>query len=145
MKSGKLCDRGRQWSRRQERGQRDAKSADRIERKRVEFIQSCFCTAQHFGDAGIKYPAFAGLAPSRIGEIVSDLEAYLGTTLLYRTTRKISMTNTFLLTAAAIATATSFGTAVVAQNATLDLKFAGALEFSDTGTLFVGDNYSGTI
>jgi hypothetical protein len=55
------------------------------------------------------------------------------------------MTNTFLLTAAAIATATSFGTAVVAQNATLDLKFAGALEFSDTGTLFVGDNYSGTI
>jgi hypothetical protein len=44
-----------------------------------------------------------------------------------------------------MATATSFGTAVVVQNATLDLKLAGALEFSDTGTLFVGDNYSGTI
>lgn len=28
---------------------------------------------------------------------------------------------------------------------TLDLSFAGALEFSDTGTLFVGDNYNGAI
>ena len=55
------------------------------------------------------------------------------------------MTNTFLMTAAAIATAASFGTAAVAQDATLDLKFAGALEFSDIGTLFVGDNYSGAI
>lgn len=34
-----------------------------------------------------------GLAPSRISEIVSELEAYLGTTLLYRTTRKVSLTN----------------------------------------------------
>lgn len=34
-----------------------------------------------------------GLAPSRISETVSELEAYLGTTLLYRTTRKISLTN----------------------------------------------------
>ncbi len=34
-----------------------------------------------------------GLAPSRISEIVSDLEVYLGTTLLYRTTRKVSLTN----------------------------------------------------
>lgn len=33
------------------------------------------------------------LAPSRISEIVSELEAYLGTTLLYRTTRKITLTN----------------------------------------------------
>lgn len=32
-----------------------------------------------------------------------------------------------------------------AQAAQLDLKFAGALEFSDTGTLFVGDNYNGAI
>lgn len=32
-----------------------------------------------------------------------------------------------------------------AQDAPLDLKFAGALEFSDTGTLFVGDNYNGAI
>lgn len=34
-----------------------------------------------------------GLSPSRISEIVTELENYLGTTLLYRTTRKISLTN----------------------------------------------------
>ena len=34
-----------------------------------------------------------GLAPSRISETVSDLESYLGVTLLYRTTRKIALTN----------------------------------------------------
>lgn len=34
-----------------------------------------------------------GLAPSRISETVSELETYLGTTLLYRTTRKITLTN----------------------------------------------------
>ena len=32
-----------------------------------------------------------------------------------------------------------------ADDAALDLKFAGALEFSDDGTLFVGDNYNGAI
>lgn len=34
-----------------------------------------------------------GLAPSRVSETVSDLESHLGVTLLYRTTRKISLTN----------------------------------------------------
>ena len=34
-----------------------------------------------------------GLAPSRVSETVSDLESYLGVTLLYRTTRKIALTN----------------------------------------------------
>lgn len=34
-----------------------------------------------------------GLAPSRISQTVSDLEDYLGVTLLYRTTRKITLTN----------------------------------------------------
>ncbi|MGB7206950.1 MAG: LysR family transcriptional regulator [Anderseniella sp.] len=34
-----------------------------------------------------------GLAPSRISETVSELEEYLGVTLLYRTTRKITLTN----------------------------------------------------
>ena len=34
-----------------------------------------------------------GLAPSRISETVSELEATLGVTLLYRTTRKIALTN----------------------------------------------------
>jgi hypothetical protein len=32
-----------------------------------------------------------------------------------------------------------------AEDKSLDLKFAGALEFSDKGTLFVGDNYNGAI
>lgn len=34
-----------------------------------------------------------GLAPSRVSETVSELEAFLGVTLLYRTTRKIALTN----------------------------------------------------
>ena len=34
-----------------------------------------------------------GLAPSRISEIVSDLENDLGVTLLYRSTRRLSLTN----------------------------------------------------
>ena len=34
-----------------------------------------------------------GLAPSRVSETVSDLENFLGVTLLYRTTRKIALTN----------------------------------------------------
>ena len=34
-----------------------------------------------------------GLSPSRVSETVSDLEDYLGTTLLHRTTRKIALTN----------------------------------------------------
>ena len=34
-----------------------------------------------------------GLAPSRISQTVSDLESFLGVTLLYRTTRKIALTN----------------------------------------------------
>ncbi len=34
-----------------------------------------------------------GLAPSRISETVSELETYLGTSLLYRTTRKITLTS----------------------------------------------------
>ncbi|CUH88876.1 D-malate degradation protein R [Phaeobacter sp. CECT 5382] len=34
-----------------------------------------------------------GLAPSRVSETLSELEAFLGVTLLYRTTRKIALTN----------------------------------------------------
>lgn len=34
-----------------------------------------------------------GLSPSRVSETVSDLEAFLGVTLLHRTTRKIGLTN----------------------------------------------------
>lgn len=46
---------------------------------------------------------------------------------------------------ASLALATGLSTAAMAQDAQLDLKFAGALEFTDTGTLFVGDNYNGAI
>lgn len=34
-----------------------------------------------------------GVAPSRVSQTVSDLEAYLGVTLLHRTTRKIALTS----------------------------------------------------
>ena len=34
-----------------------------------------------------------GLAPSRVSEVVSELEKHLGVTLLYRSTRKISLTS----------------------------------------------------
>ncbi len=46
---------------------------------------------------------------------------------------------------ASLLCATAFATATFAQGNPLDLKFAGALEFSDAGTLFVGDNYNGAI
>ncbi len=34
-----------------------------------------------------------GLAPSRVSQTISDLEAFLGVTLLYRTTRRLALTN----------------------------------------------------
>jgi len=40
---------------------------------------------------------------------------------------------------------TLVSTTLSAQSMKLDLKFAGALEFSDQGTLFVGDNVNGAI
>lgn len=43
-----------------------------------------------------------------------------------------------------LAAALTLGTTAVAEG-TLDLKFAGALEFASDGTLFVGDNYNGAI
>jgi hypothetical protein len=48
-------------------------------------------------------------------------------------------------TLTSLVVATSMATAAFVQDAQLDLKFAGALEFADTGTLFVGDNYNGAI
>ena len=41
--------------------------------------------------------------------------------------------------------ATSITTTTTTQAAESDMKFAGALEFSNSGTLFVGDNYNGAI
>lgn len=48
-------------------------------------------------------------------------------------------------TLASLTLASALATAGMAQETSLDLKFAGALEFSDTGILFVGDNYNGAI
>lgn len=53
----------------------------------------------------------------------------------------MSNTTRFAVT---LASALTIGTGAVA-NETLDIKFAGALEFADNGTLFVGDNYNGAI
>ncbi len=55
------------------------------------------------------------------------------------------MVTKYLKTAAVIALVASFSNNAAAQDAALDLQFAGALEFSDTGTLFVGDNYAGAV
>lgn len=41
--------------------------------------------------------------------------------------------------------AMSLAGAALAETDKMDIRFAGALEFSDTGTLFVGDNYEGAI
>lgn len=46
---------------------------------------------------------------------------------------------------AALLAVTGLADIATAQDVLLDLKFAGALEFSDDGTLFVGDNYQGAI
>ncbi|MEM7438575.1 MAG: hypothetical protein AAF393_03180 [Pseudomonadota bacterium] len=43
-----------------------------------------------------------------------------------------------------LAAALTIGTAALAESE-LDIRFAGALEFTDDGTLFVGDNYNGAI
>ena len=44
-----------------------------------------------------------------------------------------------------LAAALLVGANAATANASLDIKFAGALEFAEDGTLFVGDNYSGAI
>ncbi len=43
-----------------------------------------------------------------------------------------------------LATALTLGTQAIAETS-LDIKFAGALEFAEDGTLFVGDNHNGAI
>ena len=43
-----------------------------------------------------------------------------------------------------LATALTMSTSALADS-TLDIKFAGALEFAADGTLFVGDNFNGAI
>lgn len=46
--------------------------------------------------------------------------------------------------AVSLSAALMIGTSAIAET-DLDIKFAGALEFADDGTLFVGDNYNGAI
>lgn len=55
------------------------------------------------------------------------------------------MKTTDKITLASLAFATAMASSALAQEAALDMKFAGALEFSNDGTLFVGDNYNGAI
>ena len=46
--------------------------------------------------------------------------------------------------AATLSAALIIGTGAMAET-DLDIKFAGALEFAEDGTLFVGDNHNGAI
>ena len=46
---------------------------------------------------------------------------------------------------AALMIGTSSITGAFANESSLDIKFTGALEFAEDGTLFVGDNYSGAV
>ena len=50
-----------------------------------------------------------------------------------------------LLTCAATMLFSIMPVAAFAQDSQIDIKFAGALEFSESGTLFIGDNYNGAI
>lgn len=49
------------------------------------------------------------------------------------------------LTFAVTLLASTVPVAGFSQDSQIDIKFAGALEFSETGTLFIGDNYNGAI
>jgi len=55
-----------------------------------------------------------------------------------RTNFAITLSAALMIGAAAI-------TGASANEPSLDIRFAGALEFADDGTLFVGDNYSGAV
>lgn len=65
-----------------------------LRRTMIDHLRQMAVFAQVVDEGSFRGAARAlSLAPSRISETVSDLEAYLGTTLLYRTTRKVSLTN----------------------------------------------------
>lgn len=71
-----------------------------------------------------------GLAPSRISETVSELEAYLGVTLLYRTTRKITLTNEGRIFYARVVEMLRSAEAGLNELNTLSLDPVGALRIS---------------
>ena len=60
----------------------------------IEYLRHMAIFAKVVDEGSFRAAAKAiGLAPSRVSEKVSDLESYVGVTLLYRTTRKIALTN----------------------------------------------------
>jgi DNA-binding transcriptional LysR family regulator len=60
----------------------------------IEHLRHMAIFAQVVDEGSFRAAAKAmGLSPSRVSETVSDLEDFLGVTLLYRTTRKIALTN----------------------------------------------------
>jgi len=79
-----------------------------------------------------------GLAPSRISETVSDLETYLGTTLLYRTTRKITLTSEGRMFYAHVVDMLRSAEAGLNQLNTLSLDPVGALRISIPAFLTTG-------
>jgi len=59
----------------------------------IDKLRSIAIFATVVDQGSFRGAAFAlGLAPSRVSEVVSQLEGDLGVTLLYRTTRQISLT-----------------------------------------------------
>ncbi|MBA3911207.1 MAG: hypothetical protein C0524_15375 [Rhodobacter sp.] len=59
----------------------------------IEHLRHTAIFARVVGEGSFSAAAkVVGLAPSRVREIVSDLEDYLGTTLLCRVARKVSLT-----------------------------------------------------
>lgn len=79
-----------------------------------------------------------GLAPSRISETVSELEAYLGITLLYRTTRKITLTNEGRIFYAHVVEMMRSAEAGLNELNTLSLDPVGALRISIPAFLATG-------
>ncbi|MEL7254862.1 MAG: LysR family transcriptional regulator [Pseudomonadota bacterium] len=60
----------------------------------IEYLRHMAVFARVVDEGSFRAAARAlGVAPSRVSETTSDLEAYLGVTLLNRTTRKIALTN----------------------------------------------------
>lgn len=71
-----------------------------------------------------------GLAPSRVSQMVSELEAHLGVTLLYRTTRKIALTSEGRLFHARVAEMLRSAEAGLNELNALSMEPVGALRVS---------------
>lgn len=71
-----------------------------------------------------------GVAPSRVSQMVSDLEEHLGVTLLYRTTRKMALTNEGRIFYARVAEMLRSAETGLNELNALSLEPAGALRIS---------------